>query len=91
MQNAGDAVTQEMGSMETEAASLSSSLWLPGTSSLPDNKPSVEEYPLPSELFTEDDNGLSVELGSVGSLCEDNAVKSQEMAQGNMGDTVPDP
>lgn len=91
VRNGSQNPTQEMGSMETEAASLSSSLWLPGTSSLPDNKPSVEEYPLPSELFTEDDNGLSVELGSVGSLCEDNAVKSQEMAQGNMGDTVPDP
>lgn len=91
VRNGSQNPTQEMGSMETEAASLSSSLCSSGTSSLPDNKPSVEEYPLPSELFTEDDNGLSVELGSVGSLCEDNAVKSQEMAQGNMGDTVPDP
>lgn len=83
--------TQEMGSMETEAVSLSSSLCSSGTSSLPDNKPSVEEYPLPSELFAEDDNGLSVDLGGVGNLCGNNAVKSQEMAQGNMADTVPDP
>lgn len=83
--------TQEMGSMETEAASLSSSLCSSGTSSLPDNKPSVEEYPLPSELFAEDDNGLSVDLGGVGNLCGNNAVKSQEMAQGNRTDTVPDP
>ncbi len=83
--------TQEMGSMETEAASLSSSLCLSGTSSLPDNKPSVEEYPLPSELFMEDNNGLSVDLGGVGNPCENNAVKSQEMAQGNRTDTVTDP
>jgi hypothetical protein B2_16663 len=83
--------TQKVGSMEAEAASLSSSLCLSGTSSLPDNKPSVEEYPLPSELFTEDDNGLSVDLGGVGNLCGNNAVKSQEMAQGNRTDTVPDP
>ena len=83
--------TQEMGSMETEIAPLSSSLCLSGTSSLPYNKPSVEEYPLPSELLAEDDNGLSVDLGGVGNLCGNNAVKSQEMAQGNMGDTVPDP
>lgn len=83
--------TQEMGSMETEAVSLSSSLCSSGTSSLPDNKPSVEEYPLPSELFAEDDNGLSVDLGGVGNLCGNNAVKSQEMAQGNRTDTVPDP
>lgn len=83
--------TQEMGSMETEAVSLSSSLCSSGTSSLPDNKPSVEEYPLPSELFAEDDNGLSVDLGGVGNLCGNNAVKSQEMAQGNRTDTVTDP
>lgn len=83
--------TQEVGSMEAEVASLSSSLCLSGISSLPDNKPSVEEYPLPSELFTEDDNGLSVDLGGVGNLCENNAVKSQEMAQGNRTDTIPDP
>ena len=61
--------TQEMGSMETEIASLSSSLCLSGASSLPDNKPSVEEYPLPSELFAEDDNGLSADLGGVGNPC----------------------
>lgn len=91
VRNGSQDPTQEMGSMETEAASLSSSLCLSGTSSLPDNKPSAEEYPLPSELFTEDDNGLSIDLGSVDSLCGNNAVKSQEMAQGNMTDTVPDP
>lgn len=91
VRNGSQNPTQEMGSMETEAASLSSSLCLSGTSSLPDNKPSVEEYPLPSELFTEDDNGLSVELGSVGNPCGNNAVKSQEMAQSNRTDTVTDP
>ena len=91
VRNGSQNPTQEMSSMETEAASLSSSLLLSGTSSLPDNKPSVEEYPLPSELFTEDDNGLSVDLGGVGSLCGNNAVKSQEMAQGNRTNTVTDP
>lgn len=91
VRNGSQNPTQEMGSMETEAASLSSSLCLSSTSSLPDNKPSVEEYPLPSELFTEDDNGLSVELGSVGNPCGNNAVKSQEMAQSNRTDTVTDP
>lgn len=91
VRNGSQDPTQEMGSMETEIAPLSSSLCLSGTSSLPYNKPSVEEYPLPSELLAEDDNGLSVDLGGVGNLCGNNAVKSQEMAQGNMGDTVPDP
>lgn len=91
VRNGNQKPTQEMGSMETEIASLSSSLCLSGTSSLLDNKPSVEEYPLPSELFTEDDNGLSVDLGSVGNSCGNNAVKSQEMAQGYMADTVTDP
>lgn len=91
VRNGSQNPTQEMGSMETEIASLSSSLCLSGTSSLPDNKPSVEEYPLPSELFTEDDNGLSADLGGVGNPCGNNAVKSQKMAQGNRTDTVPDP
>lgn len=91
VRNGNQNPTQEMGSMETEIASLSSSLCLSGTSSLPDNKPSVEEYPLPSELFTEDDNGLSVDLGSVDNPCGNNAVKSQEMAQDYMADTVTDP
>lgn len=91
VRNGSQNPTQEMGSMETEIAPLSSSLCLSGTSSLPYNKPSVDEYPLPSELLAEDDNGLSVDLGGVGNLCGNNAVKSQEMAQGNMGDTVPDP
>lgn len=91
VRNGSQSPTQEMGSMEAEAISLSSSLCLSGTSSLPDNKPSVEEYPLPSELFTEDDNGLSVDLGSVGNPCGNNAAKSQEMAQGNRTDTVTDP
>lgn len=91
VRNGSQDPTQEMGSMETETASLSSSLCSSGTSSFPDNKPSVEEYPLPSELFTEDDNGLSVDLGSVGNPCGNNAVRSQEMAQGNRNDTIPDP
>ena len=91
VRNGSQNPTQEMGSMETEIAPLSSSLCLSGTSSLPYNKPSVDEYPLPSELFTEDDNGLSVDLGSVGNPCGNNAVKSQEMAQGNRTDTVTDP
>lgn len=91
VRNGSQNPTQEMGSMETEIASLSSSLCLSGASSSPDNKPSVEEYPLPSELFTEDDKGLSVDLGSVGNQCGNNAAKSQEMAQGDMADTVPDP
>lgn len=91
VRNGSQAPTQEADSMEAEAAPLSFPSCSSGTSSLPDNKSCVKEYPLPSELFAEDDNGLSADLGGVGNPCGNNAVKSQEMAQGNRADTVTDP
>lgn len=53
-------LTQDADSMEAEAVCLSSSLCSSVSSSEADNEPSQNEYPLLSDLLTEDDNGISV-------------------------------
>lgn len=60
VQSDSRSLMQEADSMRTEAAPLSSSLCSSVSSSEADNEPSPDEYPLPPDLFTEDDNGISV-------------------------------
>lgn len=51
---------QQADNIETEAAPLSFPFCPSAASSRSDNKPSVSEYTLPPDLFTDDDNGLSL-------------------------------
>lgn len=60
VQSDSRSLMQDADNMETEAAPLSSSLCSSVSSSEADNEPSPDEYPLPPDLFTEDDNGISV-------------------------------
>ena len=60
VQSDSRSLMQEADSMGAEAAPLSSSLCSSVSSSEADNGPSPDEYPLPPDLFTEDDNGISV-------------------------------
>ena len=63
VQSDSRSLTLEADSMEAEAAPLSASLCSPATYSQTDNEPSTDEYSSPHDLFEEDNNGISLDLG----------------------------
>lgn len=63
VQSDSRSLTQEADSMEAEAAPISSSLCSSVTSFQTDNESSTDEYPSLHDLFGEDDNGISLDLG----------------------------
>ena len=63
VQSDSRSLTQEADSMEAGATPLSASLCSSATSFQTDNEPSTDEYSSPHDLFGEDDNGISLDLG----------------------------